>query len=826
MPPPISQQPIEIHDSSSPSPSPIHRSMSHDEEPAAISAASKVSLANLLGPSGPGASRFSGSSRSSPVKQVRKEDSYSTRSSLPKAASRRPPIDLDEEEEDGARAMEEDSDSHGQQRDAKRAGNRPRAAAAAEGDDASHEAEGEDRAQMEEDHREDDGDGDGDGEREGDGDDDEDDEDDDDSEEDGDDDDGEEGEGNPEKGKEEKKEGEGGISGNELTVSVQKKKTAAGEEGATDGGDGTDAGAGAAGAGAAGGTKVAKRRVRRRTPSPVALPKAPPTRPTVRLKLERAQDEYLLSIPDLVFKHLKEKKHPWAEWYETEGPGVVEKEPPPAPGDAPPGLEDIGPLARLLAKYPAENGRGDSKPNGGKRRRRRGRDDEYDIGQYDTKDPFVDDTELEVDEPTYFSKPKADGFYVTQGPVELAKLKPSRRQGAPVAPKDRPKPVSIRDAKSGFAGATNKLIAKRAAAAGSVKSISASVPSSSTGSNGSMQLKSLLNGGNALSSQAGDESSRMEVQTPTKKPRPEGTRDSPIKVDDDPTSGRPSSSTPSGQLANGKKNRYPTVPVDPRLAQAFEDLKVLVSKESFAVKTKFPPSLKPPLIQTAKLAVELGEYNDNFFNYLPTIFPYNRFTMMKLTKREFFEEHMNYFRELQDEHMEHFGQMIAESFPAQKAEYEKAHREWVERGGAEKSKGATDPIASEGIDKEAGDGGDPMDVDGQRPEGEEGEAAEPQKKWKWTEEMREEVFTCITVENAMSEIRNEKLKLENAPEAYSEINARKTLYKRMEKLWPEEGWTTSTSISREYAQLKKKKDRQEARGLEVDESRASSIVPL
>lgn len=89
--------------------------------------------------------------------------------------------------------------------------------------------------------------------------------------------------------------------------------------------------------------------------------------------------------------------------------------------------------------------------------------------------------------------------------------------------------------------------------------------------------------------------------------------------------------------------------------------------------------------------------------------------------------------------------------------------------------------------------------------------------------MREEVFTLITIENAMSELQNEKYKLENSTEQHSEINARKDCYKKMAALFPEEGWTTSTNISREYAQIKKKKDRQEARGEELfGDSRASS----
>ena len=45
------------------------------------------------------------------------------------------------------------------------------------------------------------------------------------------------------------------------------------------------------------------------------------------------------------------------------------------------------------------------------------------------------------------------------------------------------------------------------------------------------------------------------------------------------------------------------------------------------MKGKFPTGLKPLLAQVALKAIILGEYNDNFFNLMPKIFPYNRFTM-------------------------------------------------------------------------------------------------------------------------------------------------------------------------------------------------------
>ena len=499
------------------------------------------------------------------------------------------------------------------------------------------------------------------------------------------------------------------------------------------------------------GAAKTKKRAKRRSPSPPepAGPAGPPARPTIRISLaDSKKDGYLFNIPELVYEQLKAKKHPWAKWYEEQA--EILEVPAPVPS-APAGMGELGGLAKLLAKYPGDAA------GANKRRRRGGRadDDGYDIGTYDVKDPFVDDSELGVDEPTHFAKPKADGFYVTQGPVELAKVKPGKR-GLPGAPRERAKPLSIRDAKSGFAGSINKLIAKRAQATGSVP---APPPAASTANGGgSMHLTSLLN-----SSAASGSPELRQTPGPLSTPnsKAEGTRESPIKVDDnDDSTSKPVS----------KKNRYPTLPVDPRLQAQFEHLKNLVSKESFAVKTRFPPNLKPPLIETAKLAVELGEYNDNFFNYLPTIFPYNRFTMMKLTKREFFQHHIKYFKDLQDEHMENLGRLIRESYPTQLAEYEAAHKAWEDRGGPEQE-GETAAA------KPTGDGD--MDVDGARPSEEDRKliclgkhlsslcqgvvltsfptVIEPQKRWKWSEEMREEVFTLITIENAMSEIRNEKM---------------------------------------------------------------------
>ena len=42
---------------------------------------------------------------------------------------------------------------------------------------------------------------------------------------------------------------------------------------------------------------------------------------------------------------------------------------------------------------------------------------------YDVADPFIDDSELAVDERTYFAQTKQTGFYVSSGEVALLKDK-------------------------------------------------------------------------------------------------------------------------------------------------------------------------------------------------------------------------------------------------------------------------------------------------------------------------------------------------------------------------------------------------------------------
>lgn len=80
----------------------------------------------------------------------------------------------------------------------------------------------------------------------------------------------------------------------------------------------------------------------------------------------------------------------------------------------------------------------------------------------------------------------------------------------------------------------------------------------------------------------------------------------------------------------------------PDLQASFERLKAAIANgqlpwnmcksinplsESWEAKGKFPPSIKPLLATIALQAIKLDEYDEHFFNLMPTLFPYNKFTM-------------------------------------------------------------------------------------------------------------------------------------------------------------------------------------------------------
>ncbi|KAI6160304.1 hypothetical protein EDD17DRAFT_1510607 [Pisolithus thermaeus] len=108
-------------------------------------------------------------------------------------------------------------------------------------------------------------------------------------------------------------------------------------------------------------------------------------------------------------------------------------------------------------------------------------------------------------------------------------------------------------------------------------------------------------------------------------------------------------------------------------------LKDFIAKENWSVRGKFPPGLKLSLADVTLEVIHLGEYDDDFFNYMPTLFPYNRFTMMKLIKRMVSQDHYNLLTARQDELLEQLAQLTKEGFPKAQEEWEKSVTAWHRR---------------------------------------------------------------------------------------------------------------------------------------------------
>lgn len=486
-----------------------------------------------------------------------------------------------------------------------------------------------------------------------------------------------------------------------------------------------------------------RKKPKRRSPSlDVSLPVGPPARPTMRLKLTIAhsdEEEYLTNVPEEIYRTLKEKGHPWADWYESTLPEPAETAAGPSEE---PDLSELGGLAKLLAKYPDKATAGGAA--GGKKKKKF---DEYDIGQYNTKDPFVDDSELGVDEPTHSAKPSADGFFVTQGEVELQKGIAAARDlkstlgSSTGGGKKAVIPVGFGQGVEGGGGAgevslqmgpnadsiaiINRLIAQHAVSFG----VLSPAPKQDEGRQSYFSGESLSRG----------------LGNPT-----DGSRQSPIKVDDE--DGRHPLSQPQVAVV-----KYPIQPVSQRLEREFDMLRQRVAKESWLKKAKFPPNLREPLMQASRVAVALDEYNDNFFNWLPHIFPYNRLTLHKYTKRQFLGDHTDLMRRLQDLNLEVLNAQIKETLPMLQQEYDEAKATWA--NGADHA-GVGAIAAEEARPAAAGDAAEisEMEVDeGDKGEEESASKGEPIKRWRWTETMREILFTVITIDNAITDLKNEKM---------------------------------------------------------------------
>ncbi|KDQ56040.1 hypothetical protein JAAARDRAFT_59490 [Jaapia argillacea MUCL 33604] len=403
----------------------------------------------------------------------------------------------------------------------------------------------------------------------------------------------------------------------------------------------------------------------------------------------------------------------------------------------------------------------DAKP---KKKRKRPTGAEY----YDLNDPFIDDSDLALDQRTHFAQTKQQGFYVSSGEVALMKEK------TPKKPKSK---------KISLLGVT------------------------------------ALKRENPQNAVAGPSS----ISAP-----PLGSRHSPIAIgsdnEDDKNGLKRKASLMSVDISDGKKKRKTVEirPFHPELEAAIQELKNAIANENWDVKGKFPPGIKPQLAQVALKAVVLGEYDDNFFNLMPRLFPYNKFTMTKLIKRTIFSDHIRILNERQDVLLQELAELTKVGFEKAQEEWEKSVVQWEKRqekakAEAEVSGEGTPAASAPPLPIQATPSGDGETADRETsapkeppPHGKEKEKEPhpPAKKYRLTDDMKALLWNLVMLSNECCRIENEKNVLENSPLQVSEQGLRKALYQKIVAAFPT-GWMSSGQISREVSSLKKKIEKEE-----------------
>ncbi|KAF9491641.1 hypothetical protein BDN71DRAFT_1452481 [Pleurotus eryngii] len=400
---------------------------------------------------------------------------------------------------------------------------------------------------------------------------------------------------------------------------------------------------------------------------------------------------------------------------------------------------------------------------------------------YDVNDPFIDDSELAIDERTYFAQTKQQGFYVSSGEVALLKDKSPKKQKA--------------------------------------KKGNHTDPSTSTQHRA---LASIKNDGTkhapiALMSDAED-----ELGTPRNKPVP--SIGSVGLLGHTLVKGKRHLTVMEG----GKKKKLIDVETfHPDLQESFKTLKQAIANEDWGQKGKFPPSIKPLLNSIAVQAIQLDQYDDYFFALMPELFPYNKFTMTKLIKRTVFIDHCKLLTDRQDELLAELADLAKAGFAKAEEEYERTLSQWAQRQEqlrveTELGRGSSAGVGSgEQPSRPPTEDPEPpthdMDVDGPPPPsqvdtsgaGTSAKENAPTKRYKLSDAMKLIIWQLVSISNELCRLENEKNAFENSMATVSEQGLRKSVYQKVVAAFPP-GWMTSGQVSREVSVMKKKLEKEAA----------------
>ncbi|KAI8359824.1 hypothetical protein BD560DRAFT_405361 [Blakeslea trispora] len=435
---------------------------------------------------------------------------------------------------------------------------------------------------------------------------------------------------------------------------------------------------------------------------------------------------------------------------------------------------------------------------------------------YDFEDPFIDDSEMLLDEPQEYTVPEFDGFFVYHGPLDGAEAQESEKKLAPNKRKApaRAKPsVSFtanshgnatnaaattskkpNNANNSNGNSTNEKNRKKPTAAQDdtievtprkpPTSCASNKPNtSSTATHSTIAKKPTATHTTVArpepSTSAGLASTKKVASTtdqPPKKKKKVDTKTEPIP------SATPATTTPPAEVptetatkkpqenAAEKKKKVPVdlKPLDPEIEVLMEKLRYDVQFESFENKAKFPLVLKPTVLEAGLVALRKNRVIDeNLVQHLMKILPYNRFTLKKFLTTKSGQMRVD---ELQQE-IDELAILLKQTIDKMMPEQQRAFNEKLAQ-----SQPSTDEDA-------------------------------PTPKFRCNDEVRKILYDIIQTEEQSIHIANQ-VALHKDPEKKQEAlasdgKARKLMYQRLLSCWPE-GWMNSYEMSRQYSQFKSK----------------------
>ncbi|WWC92660.1 uncharacterized protein L201_007619 [Kwoniella dendrophila CBS 6074] len=425
---------------------------------------------------------------------------------------------------------------------------------------------------------------------------------------------------------------------------------------------------------------------------------------------------------------------------------------------------------------------------------------------YDLEDPFIDDSEILIDAPTHFARPKKEGFFVHAGTLELLeespqKPKPRTTKAKPRSSNPAPPP---KDPRNSLSSALRSRKHRGRAFKGSQAQ-----PISIDDSDGER------NGG------------------PSRARQNQGSLSPPPEEDDSDLADfhvAPFSANDRLRYKNASRDErylppWSTFPTDVRRRLLM--LRSESDKQNWDPnnRSKFPENLKVFLQAAGEAAYEhdmfgLGDregVDKEFWHAITSALPYNEFTIRKLCTKLCYSGYWKWLHDCEDEGIRQFGEMVEEDKAEMISKHDESHKKWEEevKEWDEKHPNGAGPLTTSApmaIDTLV-DGAVGTPNPDSTPKLENTRPPEPPKRYPWTADMRE-VFEQL-VENMYNMVdltakaSQQEWNIAGAKQGkeWSETAIKQKLYKRIVEAFPE-GYMNTSIISREMSRVNKKKAKQ------------------